>query len=92
MERFYETLFEVSNDYRHGIILLLKESPMTVTEISKKLDLTTQEISRHISRLSESGLVVKDVDGLHHLTNYGELIHVLLEELEFVSKHRDYFI
>ena len=92
MERFYETLFEVSNDYRHSILLLLKEKPMKITEVSKKLDLTTQEISRHISRLAESGLVAKDVEGFHHLTNYGRLIHVLLEEIEFVSKYRDYFI
>jgi predicted transcriptional regulator len=92
MERFYMTLFEVSNDYRHSILLLLKEKPMKIMEISKKLELTTQEISRHISRLTESGLVAKDVEGFHHLTNYGKLIHVLLEEFEFVSKYRDYFI
>jgi predicted transcriptional regulator len=91
MERFYDTLFEISNDYRHNILLLLKEKPLKITEISKRLNLTTQEISRHISRLSESGLVVRDVEGFHHLTNYGKLIHVLLEEFEFVSKYRDYF-
>ncbi len=92
MERFYETLFEVSNDYRHSTLLLLKEKPTKVVEISRKLKITSQEVSRHISRLTESGLVAKDVEGFYHLTNYGELIYVLLEEFEFVSKHRGYFI
>jgi predicted transcriptional regulator len=91
-ERFYETLFEVSNDYRHSILLLLKEKPMKIVEISKKLDLTSQEVSRHLSRLSESELVIKDVEGQYHLTNYAKLVHVLLEEFEFISKHRDYFV
>jgi predicted transcriptional regulator len=92
MERFYSTLFEVSNDYRHGMLLLLRKRPMRITEISKELELTSQEISRHASRLGESGLVYKDVEGFYHLTYYGELVHVLLEEFQFVSKHRNYFI
>lgn len=92
MEHFYETLFEVSNDYRYNMLLLLQEKPMRITEISKKLELTTQEISRHASRLGESGLIYKDVEGFYQLTNYGDLIHILLEEFLFVSKHRDYFI
>ncbi len=91
-ENFYETLFEISNDYRHSILLLLKDKPMKITEVSKKLELTTQEISRHISRLTDSGLVMKDVEGYHHLTNYGRLVHILLEEFEFVSKYKNYFI
>ena len=92
IERFYDLLFEVSNDYRHGILLQLKRKPMRVTELSKELNLTTQEISRHASRLGESGLIHKDVEGFYNLTYYGELINILLEEFRFVSKNRDYFI
>ena len=92
IERFYDLLFEVSNDYRHGILLQLKRKPMRVTELSKELNLTTQEISRHASRLGESGLIHKDVEGFYNLTYYGELINILLEEFQFVSKNRAYFI
>ena len=60
-EKFYDLLFEVSNEHRHNIMLLLQEEAMRVTAISKKLDLTTPEISRHVSRLSEIGLASKNV-------------------------------
>lgn len=33
----------------------------------------------------------KDVDGLHHITSYGELTLKQLEGLKFISQHRDYF-
>lgn len=91
MERLYDLLFEVSNEYRHSILLQLVERPMRVTDLSRQMDLTSQEISRHVSRLDEVGLTHKDVEGFHHLSHYGELVLEQLEELEFISRHREYF-
>jgi len=65
---------------------------MRITDISKKLELTTQEISRHTSRLSDARLIYKDVAGLFHLTPYADLINTLLEEFLFVTKNRHYFM
>ena len=92
MEKFYDLLFEISSDYRHRILLLLKEKPMRVTDLSKQLRLTTQEISRHVTRLNIVGLSYKDVDGFYHLSPYGLSIQILLEEFEFISKNSDYFV
>lgn len=92
MERFYDLLFEMSNDNRHRILLLLKEKPLRITEISRQMNLTTQEISRNVSRLVEIGLVFKDGEGFYHQTPYSELTHIVLEELQFISNNRDYFI
>jgi predicted transcriptional regulator len=92
VEKFYDLLFEISNDYRHEILLILIDNPLRVTDISKKLDLTSQEISRHVARLGEAGLTIKDVDGYHHVSHYGMLVLSLLEELEFASLNRDYFM
>ena len=92
MEKFYDLLFEISNDYRHEILLILIDKPLRVTDISKKLDLTSQEISRHVARLGEAGLTIKDVDGYHHVSHYGMLVLSLLEELEFASLNREYFM
>ncbi|TFH16876.1 DUF1724 domain-containing protein [Candidatus Bathyarchaeota archaeon] len=91
-DRFYDTLFEVSNSYRYEMLQILLTKPMRTTDVANKLGLTSQEISRHASRLMESGLIHKDVEGLFHLTNFGSLINVLLEEFIFASKHREYFI
>jgi len=90
VEKFYDLLFEISNDYRHEILLILIDKPLRVTDISKKLDLTSQEISRHVARLGEAGLTIKDVEGYHHVSHYGMLVLSLLEELEFASLNREY--
>jgi len=91
-EKFYDLLFEISNEYRHQILLLLARKPLRVTDISKKLDLTSQEISRHVARLGDIGLTHKDVEGLHHLSHLGGLVIQLLEEIEFTSQHSEYLL
>lgn len=91
MEDFYDILFEVSNEDRHGILLQLEREPMNVTQISKKLGLSLPETSRHVSRLSEVGLTRKDTEGLFHLTSYGGLVLRQFRELEFSTRHREYF-
>lgn len=92
MESLYNLLFELSNEDRLGILRRLDEEVMNVTNISGALGLTTQESSRHLSRLREVGLTRKDVDGSHRLTPYGELALKQLKGLEFMSEHRDYFV
>jgi len=91
LERLCDLLFEVSNEDRLKILLQLEEKDMRVTDISRELDLSIQESSRHVSRLGEVGLTRKDVEGFYSLTPYGVLILENLRELEFTSKHSEYF-
>ena len=90
-ERFYDLLFEMSNENRHHIMLLLREKAMRLTSISKELDLTSPEISRHVSRLSDTCLVTKDVEGFFSLTPLGSMVLTMLKEFEFASRHTEYF-
>ena len=91
MESLCDLLFEVSNEDRLTILRKLSEESMNVTGLAKELSLTTQESSRHLSRLSDIGLARKNPEGLYLLTPYGELILNLLPGLEFVSGHSEYF-
>jgi predicted transcriptional regulator len=91
LERLCDLLFEVSNEDRLRILLQLKEGAMRVTDISRELSLSIQESSRHVSRLGDVGLARKDVEGFYSLTNFGELMLRHLREIEFTSKHREYF-
>lgn len=91
MENLCDLLFEISNEDRLRILHWLNREKMNVTKLSRELDLTTQESSRHLSRLIDVRLVEKGADGLHCLTPYGELILRQLPGLEFTSRHRDYF-
>ena len=91
MENLCDLLFEVSNEDRLGILTRLGEGPMNVTGLSRELGVTTQEASRHLSRLSVIGLTEKDPEGLHHITPYGELTLIQIQDLDFTSQHKDYF-
>ena len=91
MEHLCDLLFEVSNNERLGILTRLEKEAMTITGLAREMGITTQETSRHSSRLVDIGLTRKSPDNYHHLTSYGRLILRLLPGLEFVSRHREYF-
>lgn len=84
-------MFELSSEDRLRILQQLRKQATNVTNLSKKLNLTTQESSRHVSRLSDVGLTQKDSSGAYNLTIYGKLILKQLEGLAFASKNRTYF-
>jgi predicted transcriptional regulator len=91
LETLCDLFFEFSNEDRLRIIKRLKDDSLTVTALSKELDLTTQETSRHLTRLGETGLTVKNPDGTHSLTGYGELSLNQINGFTFTSEHRNYF-
>lgn len=91
MEKLCNLLFEVSNEDRLSILHRLEKKATNVTGLSRELGLTTQESSRHLSRLGDVGLTQKDADGEHHITSYGRLVLRLLEGLEFTSGQMGYF-
>ena len=91
MTDLYDLHFELSNEDRVQIIKLLSTTPLNLTNISNTLDLRNQETSRHLSRLEETGLVVKNTDGTYNTTYFAELILRKQNELVFLIEHRDYF-
>jgi predicted transcriptional regulator len=91
-ERFHDLMFEISNEDRVRILRELRKERSTYSDLSRKLEITTQEVSRHLSRLTENGLTTRRTDGLLELTPYGELVLRQLSNVEFTSKHREYFL
>ncbi len=88
---FCELLFEASNEDRLQILELLKGEPMSVTSLSKRMGLGTQEMSRHVARLIGSGLIIRDPDGANRITPYGRLAVSQLSGLRFTARNRHYF-
>ena len=66
MEHLCDLLFEVSNEDRLGILYRLEEEAMNITGLARALGITTQEASRHSSRLVDMGLTMKET--LRHIT------------------------
>ena len=91
LEPFHDLLFEISNEYRHGILLLVENKPMRVTDMTKELKLTYPEIRRHITRLQDVGVIQRNLEGYYYLTPFGISSLFLLEELKFLTLNREYF-
>jgi predicted transcriptional regulator len=68
METLCGLLFELSSTERLNILLELQGKEHKLSQLSKDLDLTVSETSRHFQRLSEVGLVQKESDGLYKVT------------------------
>jgi len=70
---------------------MLQEKPMRISDITRILDLTTAEVRRHVSRLNETALIQRNLDGYYHLTPYGETSLVLFQEIIYLSSNKEYF-
>src|SRR3990170_662939 len=92
MERLCRLLFELSSSERMNIMLEIQEQRLKMSHISKKLDMTVTETSRHLQRLGEARLIEKDVEGLYGLAPFFVHVLSLLSGLGFVSRYRDYFM
>ncbi len=84
------SLNEFTHPSRMRILKILQLNPSTLTEITKSLNLSKPEVSRHLARMREAGLIVKD-DRIHSLSNLGELILVNTSSLYFILEEHDYF-
>jgi predicted transcriptional regulator len=89
--KVFDLLFELANSDRLKIMFLAEKQNLKLSHISKKLDMTVAETSRHLQRLSEARLLEKDSDGLYEITPFGKLTLSLIPSFEFISKHNDYF-
>ena len=88
---FHDILFELSNSDRYNILDSLKRENSTVSKIARQLSITTQEASRHLSRLSEADLTYKLPSGEYTLSNYGTTILEASSHLLFITSNREYF-
>jgi predicted transcriptional regulator len=91
-EGIEKLFFELASESRLGILRKLNEKNWKMNEIARKLDLTTTETFRQLQRLSEGLLVQKQPEGTYAITGYGRLVLQLSASLEFVFKHKEYFV
>jgi len=88
---FHDLLFEMSNENRYGVLLILHEEARRITDLTREMKLTTTEVRRHVFRLVDVGLIQRDIGGFYHLTPYGETSLLLLQEISSLSSKKEYF-
>jgi predicted transcriptional regulator len=84
--------FELASESRLGILRKLMEKDWKMNDVARKLDLTTTETFRQLQRLSEGLLVQKQPEGTYAITEYGRVVLQLSASLDFVFKHKEYFV
>jgi predicted transcriptional regulator len=87
----HEMMFELSHPERIRILNTLKEKPMRMSHLSKKLKLTTAEVSRHLERLRKVQLIEKK-SGEYLLSSLGNITLYELTNIDFIIKNREYFL
>jgi DNA-binding transcriptional ArsR family regulator len=92
MESKKHLLLEFANPIRIEILQQLNFSPLSFTDVSKKLDISNSEVSRHLNRLIEQKFVEKEIGSKKlKLTTFGELMVTIFAPLDFIFHHAEYF-
>ncbi|MFX1483121.1 MAG: helix-turn-helix transcriptional regulator [Promethearchaeota archaeon] len=92
MEELSKLLFELSNEDRLRILDALQTEPAKLTHLSSELNLTVQETSRHLSRMTKAKLIQKEPDGAYSVTPYGLQLQEVIPSLSFLIRNQDYFM
>jgi predicted transcriptional regulator len=87
-----DIMFEFSSEIRVKILNIIKAEPQRLSDISKKLDITTAEVSRHLDRLSRSKIVAKGEGQKYSITLYGGQLFLGHFLYSFLSDNDEYFL
>lgn len=91
-EDIEEHLFNLASNDRLSLLASINEKRQRLTSLAKIIEASTQECSRHLSRLSESGYIKKDSDGSFETTALGKAVLRVLPSIEFLLEHKNYFL
>lgn len=90
-EYLASNLLELSSESRLEILNLVRQNPLTLSELHKKTKKTGSEIHRNLQRLLDSKVIDKDNNGKYRLSNFGQLIMFQLHSFEFLATHKDFW-
>jgi predicted transcriptional regulator len=91
-DRVSELHFLLSNADRRRMIEELQTQNLRLNEVAKKLDITPTEAFRQLQRLTDAGFLEKSSEGKYRSTPYSRLVIESSSTVEFLSKHREYFL
>jgi predicted transcriptional regulator len=87
-----ELLFSMASDDRLALLAELNSKPQKMTPLSKTINASVQECSRHLERLSTSGLVSKGTGGYFSTTSLGRAVIRMFPGMKFLLSNREYFL
>ena len=87
----YQLFFELASESRLSILQEITKQESKMSEIARKLNLTSTEAFRQLQRLSEALLIEKKPEGTYGVTEYGRIVLQLSSSFEFIFRNRQYF-
>jgi predicted transcriptional regulator len=84
--------FELAGELRLSMLMKLIQKQYRLSQLAAELGATMQEAHRNMTRLIESGLVLKDSEGDLILTPYGITIVSLIPSYDFLFSQKEYFL
>lgn len=90
-ENAAENFLELSSHQRLEILFNLIEKKSKVSDMSKKLNATNQEVHRNFMRLEDGGLIAKNKDSTYGVTTFGNTMCSQVPSLIFLSNNMKYF-
>jgi predicted transcriptional regulator len=85
-------MFELSHPERLRMLNILKEKPMRLSEMSKLLDVTTAEVSRHMERLVKAKLTERNHDNCYKITPFAAIILSEYSKFDYLTQNVDFFL
>ena len=87
-----DLFLELASELRYNILRKLDEKEQKQSHMAKDLGMTLPEAHRQFERLAKTNLISKTLDGLYSITPFGDILLEHLGSLEFLTKHKDYFV
>jgi len=87
----FDIMFEMSNPSRIGMLRLAASGPVRHRDFLQASGLAPSEVTRHTSRLVNSGFLKRNRTGHFELTRLGGLLLDRMDDFEFISFHDRYF-
>jgi predicted transcriptional regulator len=85
-------LFTLSSLDRLSLLRAIDLRKQRQITLSKLINASAQECSRHLTRLSDAGLITKKSDGLYETTPLGKSLLRLVPSIQFLATHKDFFV
>lgn len=84
-------MFELSHRARIGMMRLASGRPVRHRDMVLGSGLAPSEVTRHVGRLLDIGVLKKNRDGSFEITRFGKLILERLDSLEYTVSNSQYF-
>jgi predicted transcriptional regulator len=85
-----ELFMQLASETRLSILASVHKKPAKLSSLSRDLNITVQDVYRNLNRLMEEGLV-RRLDGVFYLTEYGIVVMKHIDGFLVMKKHREFF-